>query len=112
MGRYAQAAGHDRVGVNAAPAFRETAEGILLSVKAAPRSSRSGVDGIRGGALLVRIRAAPVDGKANAELVETLAGAFGVPKRNVEIKSGASGRGKTVLVRGAAPAAAYGFLAP
>ncbi len=96
--------------MNGSPAFRETAEGIVLSVKASPRSSRQGVDGIRGGALLVRIRAAPVDGKANAELAETLADAFGVPKRNVEIKSGASGRAKTVLVRGAAPAASYPFL--
>ncbi len=81
--------------------YKETPEGLVLSVKAAPRSSRAGIDGARGDALLVRVRSAPVDGKANAELAETLADAFGVPKRSVEIKSGESGRNKTVVVRGA-----------
>ena len=53
--------------------FTETAEGVILNVKAQPRSSKAGVDGLLGDAVKVRIRCAPVDGKANKELVETLA---------------------------------------
>ena len=45
----------------------------MLSVKAKPRSSRAGLDGVLDGAVKVRIRSAPVDGKANKELIETLA---------------------------------------
>lgn len=81
--------------------FRETAEGLWINVRAAPRSSRAGVDGVRGGALLVRLKSAPVDGKANAELAEVLAGWLDVPKRAVEIRTGASGKSKSVFVRGA-----------
>ena len=92
--------------------FRETPDGIVLAVRASPRSSRPGVDGFRNGALAVRLRSAPADGKANAELVEVLAEAFGVPKRSVEPKSGLSSRAKTVLVRTSSPASSFAFLHP
>ena len=42
----------------------ETADGVIVNVRAAPRSSRAGLDGMVGDALKVRIRSAPVDGKA------------------------------------------------
>ena len=47
----------------------------------------------------VRIRCAPVDGKANKELVETLADAFGVAKSRVEFKSGETSKTKRILLR-------------
>lgn len=87
-------------GPELAGVFREVPGGLAISVKAAPRSSRPGVDCIRDGALTVRLKSAPVDGKANAELAETLSRAFGIPKRSVEIKTGASGKRKTVLLKG------------
>ena len=73
---------------------------MVLNVKAQPRSSRSGVDGVVGDAVKVRIRCAPVDGKANKELVETLAEAFGVPKSSVVFKSGETSKTKRILLRG------------
>ena len=69
--------------------FTETPEGTILNVKAQPRSSKAGVDGLIGDAVKVRVKCAPVDGKANKELVETLAEAFGLPKSTVMFKSGA-----------------------
>ena len=78
----------------------ETPEGVVLNVRAQPRSSRSGIDGILGDAVKVRIRCAPVDGKANKELVETLADAFGLPKSSVVFKSGETSKTKRLLVRG------------
>ena len=73
---------------------------MVLNVRAQPRSSRSGVDGVVGDAVKVRIRCAPVDGKANKELVETLAEAFGVPKSSVVFKSGETSKTKRILLRG------------
>ncbi len=73
---------------------------MVLNVRAQPRSSRSGVDGVLGDAVKVRIRCAPVDGKANRELVETLAEAFGVPKSSVVLKSGETSKTKRILLRG------------
>ena len=81
--------------------FTETPEGVVLSVRAQPRSSRAGIDGIvDGAAVKVRIRTAPVDGKANKELVETLADEFGLAKSAVRFVSGETARQKRILLRG------------
>ena len=82
------------------PFYTETAEGVVLNVKAQPRSSRSGLDGLVGDAVKVRIRSAPVDGKANKELVETLADAFGLPKSRVVFKGGETSKTKRILLQG------------
>ena len=82
--------------------FSETAEGTILNVKAQPRSSKAGVDGLLGDAVKVRVRCAPVDGKANRELVETLADAFGLPKSRVVFKSGETSKQKRILLMGVA----------
>ena len=78
----------------------ETPEGVILNVRAQPRSSRSGIDGLLGDAVKVRIRCAPVDGKANKELVETLAESFDLPKSAVVFKSGETSKTKRILLRG------------
>ena len=78
----------------------ETADGVVLNVKAQPRSSKAGVDGLLGDAVKVRIRCAPVDGKANKELVETLADEFSVSKSRVEFRSGESSKSKRILLKG------------
>ena len=79
----------------------ETPEGVILNVRAQPRSSRSGLDGILGDAVKVRIRCAPVDGKANKELIETLAEAFDLPKSAVVFKGGETSKTKRIVLRGA-----------
>ena len=53
-----------------------------------------------GDALKVRIRSAPVDGKANKELIEVLAEAFGLPKSAVTFKGGETSKTKRLLLRG------------
>jgi hypothetical protein len=45
-----------------------------------------------------------VDGKANKELVETLADAFGIPKSSVVFKSGETSKTKRILLRGVSAA--------
>ena len=85
--------------------YTETAEGVILNVRAQPRSSRAGVDGLFGDAVKVRIRSAPVDGKANKELVETLADAFDLPKSSVVFKGGETSKTKRLLLKGVMAAA-------
>ena len=86
--------------------FTETPEGIVLNVRAQPRSSKAGIDGLWGDdAVKVRIRSAPVDGKANKELIETLADAFGLPKSAVSFKGGETSKTKRILLRGLTTAA-------
>ena len=79
----------------------ETPEGVILNVRAQPRSSKAGLDGLWGeDAIKVRIRSAPVDGKANKELIETLADAFDVPKSAVEFMGGETSKTKRLLIKG------------
>ena len=74
----------------------------LLDVRVIPRAGRSGMAGVRDGALLVKLAAAPVDGAANTELIAVLAEALGVAKRNIEIVTGERSRSKRVRVAGIA----------
>ena len=78
----------------------ETPEGVILNVKAQPRSSKAGIDGLLGDAVKVRIKCAPVDGKANKELIETLADAFDLAKSMVVFKSGETSKTKRILLKG------------
>lgn len=69
---------------------------------------RAGADRIEGWAadsagrehLKVRVRAAPVDGEANAALEALLARTLGVPKSAVRVARGASARLKQVAIDG------------
>jgi len=76
---------------------------ILIAVQ--PRASRTRVVGEHGGMLKVQLAAPPVDGEANAALVELIADALRVPKRQVSITSGQTGRKKRVRVMGVQAAA-------
>jgi len=87
-------------------------QGCVISVRVIPRSPRSCVDGVRAGAWLVRLRTPPVDGAANAELIDVLAAALGVPKRAVAIVSGEHARAKRVRIEGLDAAAVTARLAP
>lgn len=80
--------------------IRSTPDGPVITVRVVPRAGRSGVAGTRDGALLVRLAAAPVEGAANAELVEVISELLGVPKRAVTIVAGERGRLKRVRVEG------------
>jgi uncharacterized protein (TIGR00251 family) len=73
---------------------------VLIDVRVIPRAGRSAIAGTRDGALLVRLTAPPVEGAANAELIEVLATALGVAKRAVTLASGERSRQKRIRVAG------------
>jgi uncharacterized protein len=74
---------------------------IQFSVRVVPRASRSRIVGEHDGALRVRIAAPPVEGAANEELLRTIAKAFALPTRAVEITGGHTSRLKQLRVSGA-----------
>jgi uncharacterized protein (TIGR00251 family) len=73
---------------------------VTLDVRVIPRAARSGFAGTRDGVLLVRLTAPPVEGAANAALIEVLSKVLRVPKRAVTIVSGQRNRLKRVRVEG------------
>jgi uncharacterized protein (TIGR00251 family) len=80
-----------------------TPGGALLDVRVTPRAPRSAVGGVRDGALIVRLAAAPVDGAANAALVALVAGHLDLPRRAVVLVAGERSRRKRLKVEGLAP---------
>ena len=71
-----------------------------LDVRVIPRSGRTGFGGLRDGALVVRLAAAPVDGAANDELIALIARALRIPKRDITIVSGERARSKRIRIAG------------
>jgi len=80
--------------------MREAAGGVSLRVRVRPRAPRDELAGEKGGALVVRLTAPPVEGEANAALVRFLARALGLPASAVAIAQGARGRDKVLIVAG------------
>ena len=71
---------------------------ILIRVKVKPNSRRSVLEQSLDGEWLAQLKAAPIGGKANEELIALVAGRFSCRKAAVSIKSGASGRVKLVRI--------------
>lgn len=70
----------------------------MLRVKVRPRSRAHELEELSDGTWLARVKSVPVDGKANQELVQLIAGHFGVRRSRVSVKSGASARVKLVCI--------------
>ena len=87
-------------------------EGLLVDVQVVPRASRTAVGPAVGDRLRVAVTSPPVDGAANAAVIEALADAFGVRRSAIEIVRGESGRRKTVRIAGATRAALEKLLHP
>ena len=86
--------------------LRDADGGITLRVRVQPRASKDALGGEREGALVVRLRAPPVEGAANEALARLLGKALGVAPSAVRVVSGLTGRNKVVRVAGLDPATA------
>ncbi|NLB69793.1 MAG: YggU family protein [Lentisphaerae bacterium] len=81
--------------------IRASGDGVRIAVHVVPRASRTELCGTYGeDSLKVRLRAPPVDGKANKELARFISKTLGVASRDVQLVSGMLGRDKVVHVSG------------
>jgi len=69
-------------------------------VRCSPRANRDGIDGMRDGVLLARVRAAPHDGEANRALCRLIADRVGVGASRVSVVRGGRSREKLIAVSG------------
>ena len=83
------------------PCVAAHSEGITLALKVSPNAARTGAHGLWQDRLRVRIKAPPVEGKANEALRKWVAGTFGLRRKDVEIISGEKASKKLLLLRGA-----------
>lgn len=82
------------------PAIHARGTAVRMDIRVSPRASKNKVDGVRDGRLVVKVTAPPVDAAANEAVVALLADEFDMPKRQITIVLGATGRSKTVELAG------------
>jgi uncharacterized protein len=75
----------------------------ILAVKVIPQAPRNCVVGMEAGLVRIKLKAPPVDGKANEALVDFLAAELEIPRRNIFIRTGHSSRRKLVVIEGCDP---------
>jgi uncharacterized protein len=71
---------------------------LLLFCHLQPNASKNEFSGLHGDRLKLRIKAPPVDGKANALLIDWLSEEFSVAKNQVRIERGELGRQKNIRI--------------
>lgn len=104
--------GQRPAGQAAAAWCRPVTGGAILNLKVVPRASRDEIAGAAGGVLRVRLRAPPVEGRANEALVAFLAERLDLPRRTIEVLRGETARIKQVRIIGADPARITAALSP
>ena len=72
-----------------------------LQVKVKPNAKVSSLDQEPDGTWVAKLKAAPVEGKANEELIALVADRLGCRKAAVTIKAGACGRTKLIKIEAA-----------
>ena len=80
--------------------YDAAARRFTLNLHVQPGARKSGIAGLHGDALKVKIAAPAADNKANAALIEFLSETLGVPKSAIAVRHGATGRRKVVEIAG------------
>ncbi|CAB1367421.1 DUF167 domain-containing protein [Denitratisoma oestradiolicum] len=86
--------------------LRQHGDDVVLALHVQPGAKRTAVAGLHGEALKIRLAAPPVDGKANACLIEFIAETLGVAKSRVSLVAGQTSRTKKIAVAGMDPGTA------
>lgn len=80
------------------PCLRTAGAACVLDISVSPNARRTAADGLHDGALRVRLVAPPVDGKANALLLDWLAVELGLPRRCLRLVRGETARRKLIAL--------------
>ena len=72
---------------------------ITIEIKAVPRASRSEIAGVEGDCLKVRLKAPPVDGEANGELITLFHKLLKIPREDIVLKRGTASKHKSLMLK-------------
>ena len=84
---------------------------VRIDIYVQPRASRTMLAGTHDGCVKIRLAAPPVDGAANAALIEFVAERLGIAKSCVRVVAGHSSRRKVVEIDGVSRTAVLAALA-
>ncbi len=80
--------------------IRPHKNGSLLLLYIQPGASKSEVAGLHGDRLKIRIKAPPVEGEANRELISFISSELGISSSKVHLVRGEASRQKDILIEG------------
>ena len=86
--------------MSAAHFLKAGPDGVCLSLKVQPRSSKSEIGEVANGELKIKVTAPPVDAAANEAVLRLLAECLDCPRGAVQLIRGQTSRHKQVFVRG------------
>lgn len=89
----------------------EDVAGVTVDVLVQPRASRAKIGPVHDGRIKVSVTSPPVDGEANAAVIELFAKQLGVPRSAIEVIAGASSRRKRLRIAGTTRAAIEALIA-
>ena len=72
----------------------------MIDVFVQPRAARDAIEGVHGEALKLKVKAPPVDDRANRAVENLVAGVLELPRSSVEVVGGQTGRRKRIGVTG------------
>ncbi|MDQ6965758.1 MAG: DUF167 domain-containing protein [Mariprofundaceae bacterium] len=75
-------------------------DGMYINIHAQPGARREALCGMHGDALKIAVRQAPEAGKANAAIVDFMADALHIPRKQIEVTAGKTSRRKRLFVHG------------
>ena len=87
------------------PLLKPTRTGVSVTVRVTPRASKSAIAGVREDTMLVRLAAAPVDGRPTTRSWFCSPACSDIPKQDIEIVSGERSRTKRLHLAGASVSA-------
>lgn len=87
--------------ISSLPFVTRSKDGVLIDAFVQPRASRDAIEGIHGDALKLKVKALPVDERANRAVEKLLADLLDIPGSNVAVVGGHSSRLKRIALTGA-----------
>lgn len=85
------------------PWVRAAKGGASIEAFVRPRAAKDALAGVHGTGLRVKVKAPPLDGRANRAVEELFAGLLGLPPSTVSVVNGELSRHKTIRVDGMSP---------
>ncbi len=76
------------------------ADGVYLRIAVVPRAGRDEIVGPAGDSIRIRLKAPPIEGRANEALVAFLSECLDLPRSALRLVSGTTARRKVVCISG------------
>ena len=93
----------DPVSRQTLPITEDANGSVRFKVRLTPRAAMDKIDGTRQDALKIRVKAPPVDGKANTALIKFLSKSLGISQSKITVISGHTSRVKMIRAEGISP---------